>query len=293
MPAKIQETEEQVFNAAFDDAAKAHRDPGAEAAAETRETGRDATPSVEPAAGETAAEAEIENTAPAPEGGNSEEEPEPDYKSLYEREIQRFKSFEGRYRKEKQAWERERRELMNLLQREGGEDGNSPESAGEQSMGLEQNRSDTVEAAGSGRDEKVLAEVVRKETKRLMEPLVAAIEAERHRSAVAAAHPDFERLAGEPDLQAWIEEQPDYIARSLRDVVERGTAGEVIDLLDRYKQERGKKSARAKAEQNRAQAERLAQEATAVRSKSAGPPKEKPSADDFAGAWAEAVSKGA
>jgi hypothetical protein len=291
MPLKNRENEEQIFNDAFDDAAKENRETVSADAVDERSDASRAQADDETAERDEAAEDREDADESKQSAGESEntEEIEPDYKELYQREVQRFKSFEGRYRKEKQAWERERRELTDLLQRETGA-AHSPAADLPDTEVAAANRREPENAAAS--DARPLNEVVRQEAKRLMEPLVAAMEADRHRNAVAAVHPDFEQLAGDPDLHAWIDEQPDYIARSLRDVVDRGTSDEVIDLLDRYKQDRGRKTARAKAEQNKAKAARKAQEATAVRSRSAGPPKDRPSAEDFAGAWAEAVQKG-
>lgn len=291
MPAQTMDADEKAFGDAFNQAAKANqqnegRDTPAEseqpAQAEKAGPGAEQQLPASPGGGETRDTDSRAQDAPA----DTADKVETDYKALFERETQRFRSFEGRYRKEKQAWERERRELMRLLERETGQAQSPAPEQAPSSAGLQVPDGVTPETPGQS-----LSEVVRTEAMRLMEPLWASIEAERHRSAVAAAHPDFEQLAADPDLSAWIDEQPDYIARSLRDVADHGSAGEVIDLLDRYKQERGKKTARAKAERDMADAARKAQEATAVRSKSAGPPKEKPSADDFAGAWAEAVQK--
>lgn len=291
MPATTLNNDEKAFGEAFNQAAKA------KPCEETREPQADPEPSAQTASNDPNSEQQPPASSDSAETGDlasptkettsgQPHKAEPDYKAMYEREAQRFRSFEGRYRKEKQAWERERNEFLNLLERETGK-GHSP--APEQapsSGGLQAPENVAPDASGQS-----LNEVVRAETMRLVQPILAGIEAERHRNALAAAHPDFEQLAADPDLHAWIDEQPDYIARGLRDVADHGSAGEVIDLLDRYKQERGKKNARAKAERDMADAARKAQEATAVRSKSAGPPKEKPSADDFAGAWAEAVQK--
>lgn len=301
MPDMNSNSEETVFSAAFNEAARKRPRQYAALPEQAEEDKTAEAEDAKPAApgAETMPEGE-ENACPeecppaALEGdtsGKAEDggaEPEPDFKSLYDREVQRFRSFEGRYRKEKQAWERERRDLMNLLEREPGRP--SPAEQG-RAAGSEATPPAAGNLAGAGSEPR-LAEVVRRETARVLEPLMAGIEAERHRSAVAAAHPDFEEVAADPDLSAWIDEQPDYIARVLRDVVDRGSAGEVIDLLDRYKQDRSRRNAGDAAEKNRAKAERKAREAAAVRSRSAGPPRERASADDFAGAWAEAVRKG-
>lgn len=219
-----------------------------------------------------------EREAPEEPNPESEEAAEPDFKLLYEKEVQRLRSLEGRYRKERQSWENERRELLERLAELAGQLKAQPAPAAQEPT-----------AAPDGVLEAPLSEAVRLETAKLLGPLVASLEAERHKTAVASAHPDFEAVASDPDLLAWIEEQPAFIASSLSRVVETGTAEEVIELLDRYKKDRGKQQAAAREEKSRAGAERRAREAAAVKSRSAGPPREKQAAQDFESAWIEAV----
>ncbi|MBF0256029.1 MAG: hypothetical protein HQL47_06130 [Gammaproteobacteria bacterium] len=56
--------------------------------------------------------------------------------------------------------------------------------------------------------------------------------AEAHQQAILAKHPDAFDLAGTDDFQGWVSRQPPLV----RQVVETGTAQDVIWVLDQYKQ---------------------------------------------------------
>lgn len=62
---------------------------------------------------------------------------------------------------------------------------------------------------------------------------------ERHFNTIRSAHQDFDVVVTSPDLAAWVDEQPPYLAASYRAVMERGTAEDVVDLLARFKKESG------------------------------------------------------
>lgn len=62
-----------------------------------------------------------------------------------------------------------------------------------------------------------------------------------HRAAIATAHPDFMEVA--TALPDWIGKQPSLIQPALRQVYERGTTAEVVELLAHYKQAIGQTGA--------------------------------------------------
>lgn len=234
-------------------------------------------------------------------GEDSDEAPgeEPDYRQLYERERQRLRSFQGRYRKEKERWLAERRELLENLAGAGGEAG--PEGdvgqSGQAGQPDETSQSDRLElrpspAGGPLADNPELAQavcaMVRATVEELARPVLASLEIERHVRRIAAAHPDWEELAAGDELSEWIESQPAYLAASLRRVVESGGADEIIDLLARFKRETGRSAAGRAAGQ--ARREREAERAAAVPSRTAGPAKGRPDKGDFRAAWSEAAS---
>lgn len=133
-----------------------------------------------------------------------------------------------------------------------------------------------VEATGDP-----LVRLVRLEIMRALEPVLQAVQVERHFAAVAAAHPDYERIAQDPDLMAWIDEQPAFMADTLKNIAEHGSAPQVIDLLTRYKQDRAPAAPSMSGR---------ARNLEAVRSKGGGPPKTTGRMQDFSGAWDEAAA---
>jgi hypothetical protein len=62
---------------------------------------------------------------------------------------------------------------------------------------------------------------------------------ERHFNFIRSAHQDFDEVVASPELAAWVDEQPAYLAATYRSVMERGTAQDVVDLLSRFKKESG------------------------------------------------------
>ena len=69
-------------------------------------------------------------------------------------------------------------------------------------------------------------------------------EAERHLSAIRAAHPDIAAILDSGDLGAWIDTLPPVMQNGAKYVYQHGTAPEVISLLNDYKAARGVKTPR-------------------------------------------------
>jgi hypothetical protein len=114
-----------------------------------------------------------------------------------------------------------------------------------------------------------------------------------HFTAIAARHPDFRDVAQSPDFKAFLDGLPDDVRADAQNVAQGGTAEEVIDLLDVFKETAGKKQAPAAAaqpsqEDTGAAVDEDLQSMEGVRSGGVRLP-EKPAAprDDFEGAWAE------
>ncbi|MEO8391217.1 hypothetical protein [Polaromonas sp.] len=58
---------------------------------------------------------------------------------------------------------------------------------------------------------------------------------DQHFSTIAAAHPDFEAVAESAEMQQWIAKQPAFVRTAYADVLKKGTAEEVVELLTAYK----------------------------------------------------------
>ena len=67
----------------------------------------------------------------------------------------------------------------------------------------------------------------------------AMSEADSHFGAIEKAHPDVESVVQSDAMEKWIESHPSYARPALRAVIEGGTAAEVIELLDNFKEAQG------------------------------------------------------
>lgn len=223
--------------------------------------------------------------APAPSGqADPPAEPDPvDYKRLYEQEQQRYRSFEGRYRKEKEQWE------QRVSDRQPSEAPSASEPDPEDAF-LEQFRQtyndDVIKAVEviSARKAREIADQLRREA---IDPLSAGFAEtarDRHFSALDSAHPDWRDAVQSEAFAEWVNQQPSIVARAYGEVLQRGTAPEVIEMLSAYKQAAAPPPAppRASVDPARARA------ATAVRSAGHGAvPKPRVDPGDFDAAWAE------
>ena len=83
---------------------------------------------------------------------------------------------------------------------------------------------------------------VETELKTRVEPIQQQIfqsEADKHFSAIRAAHPDINAIMDSGDLFTWINSLPPVMQNGAKYVYQYGTAQEVISLLDDYKSARG------------------------------------------------------
>ncbi len=67
--------------------------------------------------------------------------------------------------------------------------------------------------------------------------------ADEHFSAIAKAHPDVEQVAQSAEFANWIEAQPSFVRDGYKSVIEGGTAAQVIEALNTFKQATGTRAA--------------------------------------------------
>ena len=231
-----------------------------------------------------------------------------DYKALYEKEVQRTKSWDGRLSAKE-------RELQELRQRMAQMEGQINQAASVQSPTQDQTDDidDSVKqfleefpelatpiqkmidkaAARHGRT--VAQDVTNQFEQRLertLKPIATTVHetaVERHMNSIRSAHSDFEEIVKSGDLQTWINEQPHFVAPALQQVYDQGQTQDVIDLLAQYKSARGRVSQVAKQQP-------MNKPAAAVRSRQYNQPLNRQSSkiaeDDFEGAWAQAMREG-
>lgn len=208
-----------------------------------------------------------------------------DFQTLYERERQRLRSFEGRVRRERDAWRRQeadfRRRLETAAANEADPDAPTPDMSSLPSLPS-------------------LIEQARREAMDAVAPYLEELKAERHQAAVAAAHPDWREVAEDPELEEFIDRQPGFVAEAMRRVVRDGEADEVVALLDEFKRARAPRRSEDSKEKGRPASgtkpaapapshDDVLEPALAVPSRASQPPIGRQKAVDYASAWAEAT----
>lgn len=141
-------------------------------------------------------------------------------------------------------------------------------------------------------------DTVVKEALKPIEERAANADRERHFSAIAAVHSDWKAVAASKEFNDWIESKPAYLKPGLKQVLDKGTAGEINELLTDYKAFKApppdpvaEAAAKKKAEDEaaaEAKRKKKLEDAAAVHGRSGGVPGGKKDADDFKGAWNEA-----
>ena len=191
-----------------------------------------------------------------------EEEPsagEIDWKEKYEAELHRNKSWKGRITaankradeatvrlKELEAEVVKLQALVDTLSKQSTkvpfpEEGNSPVAPMGDDPELEQFMADFPDIAPpvqkliDNKVKQLVAEFKDQQAERMaQEELVRA-----HFNKIRQAHPDLDELVAGTHVQDWIEAQPVYLQAGLKEVLDRGTADQVIDLLNAFKSDTG------------------------------------------------------
>lgn len=60
-----------------------------------------------------------------------------------------------------------------------------------------------------------------------------------HHSAILTAHPDASSAVQSAEMEAWVKAQPSYAQPGIRQVLEEGTTGQVIELISSFKESTG------------------------------------------------------
>jgi hypothetical protein len=216
-----------------------------------------------------------------PEPEVEEREDEPDYKALLEKEKQRFKSFEGRYKKEKELWEQEKAQPVKEPPKDA-----EPDPADEFLEKFRKEYNDDVIKAVeliSERKARQLVNQVASEKINPLEQAYARTAQEAHFYAIQSAHKDWEEVVGSDEFNHWVEKQPGFLKAAYMQVLERGTSHDVVDLLSSYKQAVVKPTTKPDVNPAKAKA------AAAVKPTGRGAvPSAKPKTLSFDEAWDEA-----
>lgn len=235
----------------------------------------------------------------------AEQQPEQDYKSLYEKEVQRTKSWDGRLSAKDRELQELRHQMTAMEQRINA--AAQTQQTQEQSDELDESVKGFLEefpelakpiqkmidkaAARYGRT--VADDVTQRFEQRLestLKPIATTVQetsVERHLNTIKSAHNDFEDIVRSGALQEWIGTQPRYMIPALQAVYDRGQAQDVVDLIGQYKSATQKQATPQQDTQQR-------KPAAAVRSRQHQAPlnrQDKIPEDDFDAAWAAALRK--
>ena len=183
-----------------------------------------------------------------------------DYQKLYEEKKSQFSSLEGRMRvqtEEARAQKERIRELERLLEDRSSSSTKPGASKSDNFLVSDDDLKDSMpdslaefmelypEVAKPVKDlinlhvNKAMAAVDEK-----LQPLAATIvqsQASSHISAIKAQHPDLDAILDSGDLFAWRETLPAVKKIAVDYIITNGTTGEIIDMLNDYKQARGAK----------------------------------------------------
>lgn len=125
-----------------------------------------------------------------------------------------------------------------------------------------------------------------------LEQAVTETAEEKHWNMIATAHADWKEIRDSGKLSQWIEAQPSFMRKSLEQVAAEGSAEEVVEMFDMYKESIGEsKSTSTQRGSESPPKKKKVQDMSAVDGSSGGPPKRKGKVDkdDFDGAWNEAL----
>ncbi len=181
--------------------------------------------------------------------GSTDSNNDTDYKQLYEQELQRTKSWDGRLSAKDRELATLRQELEAVkaksAEAKDTEDPTTDEAIDaflKEFPELATPIQKMIEKATKTRS-KELATDIEGRIEHKIKPIAQTVHestVEKHLSALRSAHEDFDDIVKSGALQLWIDEQPRYMQPALQAVHDRGTTQDVIDLISQYKAATGK-----------------------------------------------------
>ena len=223
-----------------------------------------------------------------------------DYKQLYEQELQRTKSWDGRLSAKDRELAALRQELE-AIKAKSAETKDPEDPTADEAIDaflkefpeLAAPIQKMIEKATKTRSKELVTDIEgRIESK--IKPIAQTVQettVEKHINAIRTAHTDFDEIVQSGNLQTWINEQPGYMQPALQAVYDQGTTKDVIDLIAQYKTATGKVVRTESDEVTDKNTHK--RPAAAVKSRHSTPMSRKQTIaeDDFEGALAAAFAK--
>jgi hypothetical protein len=181
-------------------------------------------------------EGEATDTVDEPEGSTVEEEPEIDYKALYQKEKQRADSAAGRLRAEADRREKERDTQVGTTPPPAA----APTEEDEFLTKFQEEYSPEVIKAINILAARQAAQIVDQTIQTRVAPVERTtldMVEQAHFNAIEAAHPDVYDIDESPEFDAWIESRPQHTRGAYQYVRDKGTPAEIISMLNEYKAE--------------------------------------------------------
>lgn len=124
-----------------------------------------------------------------------------------------------------------------------------------------------------------------------LEKTIEEDETAEHFRLIEEAHDDYKEIMKSGKLEEWIEAQPSFVKAGLEKVVQEGTAKEVIEMFDTYKESMGL-SKPSKTQDQSGKKSKKAKDMMAVDGSPSKPNTKagKKDKDDFDAAWDEAMA---
>ena len=110
-----------------------------------------------------------------------------------------------------------------------------------------------------------------------------------HMLKIEGAHKDWKAIYDSGALTTWIEQQPAFLQPRLTEIIQKGSAADIIEMYDSYKRATGKGKETTTDTELTAEKKKKLADMEAVRAASAGPKTEgkKVEKEDFDGSWDE------
>ena len=186
------------------------------------------------------------------EDDEDEDDIEADYKVLYERRNRDLENLQRRLEETEQRY----RSWQGRLETSNKQEPEKKETVedvmkSEEMKNLLEYYPDLVDPVQKLINQQVKknTDALREEIQTLMQQQVAPLaqhvyqtEAQRHEAAIKQAHPDLEKLVQTGAFESWVESLPAHQKAGAYYIVNRGSAQEIIELFNEFKQARSNKN---------------------------------------------------
>lgn len=285
-------SDQQIFDQAFAEAVvePLEKKPEEPIPGPKEEPAKPAEPSPEP-----------KDTQPKPAEPIPAKSPEEDWKALYDKEVQKTKSWEGRISAANKAREEAEKKLKEKEAPTPAKEAILPDGDADKILAEFGEEYPTLVEPIKALASKIAGQIIADKLSKF-EPAIAKVETlqktiaesdnDKHFSAIREKHADYETIFNSGKLVDWVSKQPEILQPRYHEIIEHGNAKEVIGLFDAYK--RGSNPTEPKPEPSaQPKPSEKARKLMAVPATPSIPPKDRQvDMNDFDTAFREALARG-